>query len=124
MLYRSLALLLDPELTVYGLKPFSKANYPILHTRIEEMAAFHIGTMRSVQARGPYLLGGLCAGGLIAFEMARQLQRTGERVAMVALMDVADVDAKGRPLRFAKQRLTRLPRHSKRGEDAPYHDVP
>ena len=108
MLYRSLALHLDPQQSVYGLKPFSKANHPILHTRIEEMAAFHIATMRSVQARGPYLLGGLCAGGLIAFEMARQLQRVGEKVAMVALMDVADVDAKGRPLRWAKQRLTRL----------------
>jgi thioesterase domain-containing protein/malonyl CoA-acyl carrier protein transacylase/acyl carrier protein len=108
IIYRNLVLHLDSEQTVYGLKPFSKANHPILHTRIEEMADFHIGTMRSVQARGPYLIGGLCASGLIAFEMARQLQRAGERVAMVALMDVPDLDAKGRPLRWAKQRLTRL----------------
>ena len=40
--------------------------------------------------------------------MARQLERAGDRVALVALMDVADVDAKEKPLRFAKQRLNRL----------------
>ena len=44
------------------------------HTRIAEMAAYHIDKMRSVQPRGPYLVGGMCAGGVIAFEIARQLQ--------------------------------------------------
>jgi thioesterase domain-containing protein/malonyl CoA-acyl carrier protein transacylase/acyl carrier protein len=108
MLYRSLAHHLDPEQAVYGLKAFSTPGHPILHTRIEEMAAYHIGTMRAVQPRGPYLLGGLCAGGLIAFEMARQLDQAGERVAMVALMDVADVDAREKPMRWAKERLNRV----------------
>ena len=108
MLYRSLSLHLDPAHAVYGLQPYSKPDHPILHTNIEEMAAFHIASIRRIQGRGPYLIGGLCAGGLIAYEMARQLERAGDSVAMVALMDVADVAAKGRPLRLAKQRLTRL----------------
>ena len=77
MLYRGLAHYLDPEHTVYGLQPCSAANHPIVHTRLEEMAAFHIGNIRKIQAHGPYLLGGLCAGGLIAFEMALQLQCGG-----------------------------------------------
>ena len=93
MLYRGLAHHLDSAHTVYGLHPYSKANHPILHTCFEEMAEFHIGNIRKIQAHGPYLLGGLCAGGLIAFEMARQLQRDGEQVAMVALLDAADVAA-------------------------------
>ena len=83
-------------------------THPILHTGIDEMAAFHITTMRGVQARGPYLLGGLCAGGLIGFEMARQLQAAGEQVVMVALMDAADVDAREKTLRGTKERLARL----------------
>ncbi len=45
---------------------------------------------------------------MIAFEIARQLERDGETVAMVALMDVADVAAKERPLRFAKEKLERM----------------
>jgi thioesterase domain-containing protein/malonyl CoA-acyl carrier protein transacylase len=121
MLYRGLALHLDPDQTVYGLKPSSKANHPILHTHIEEMAAYHIGTIKTVQERGPYLLGGLCAGGLIAFEMARQLERNGDEVAMVALMDAADVVARGKPLRASRERLTRL---AATLEDGKGHSLP
>ena len=106
MLYRSLALHLNPELTVFGLQPRSRAGYPILHTRIEEMAEFHIRTIRSVQPHGPYMLGGLCAGALIAFEIARQLQRDGEAIDMVALWDAADVAAKKKSLRIVRQRAS------------------
>jgi thioesterase domain-containing protein/malonyl CoA-acyl carrier protein transacylase/acyl carrier protein len=108
MIYRGLALRLETDRSVFGLKPYSKPNYPILQTQIEEMAAFHVATVRGIQSHGPYLLGGLCAGGVIAFEMACQLQRAGEQVAMVALLDGADVDAQEKPMRLAKERLTRL----------------
>ena len=70
-------------------------------------------------AASPYLLGGLCAGGLIAFEMARQLERDGETVAMVALMDVPDVDAQERPLRVTRNRLTGFASTFEQGKGAP-----
>jgi thioesterase domain-containing protein len=50
----------------------------------------------------------MCAGGVIAFEMARQLQAQGERVAMVALIDAADVAAPLKAWRIAGQRLERF----------------
>jgi thioesterase domain-containing protein/malonyl CoA-acyl carrier protein transacylase/acyl carrier protein len=121
MLYRGLALRLDPAHTVYGLQPRSEANQPILHTSFEEMAKFHISNIRRIQPHGPYLLGGLCAGGLIAFEVARQLQRDGERVAMVALLDAADVAAKPVAMRIAKARLNNFAstfEHGKGGSKA------
>jgi thioesterase domain-containing protein/acyl carrier protein len=105
MLYRNLAVRLDPDRPVYGLQPWSRANHPILHTRIEEMAAYHIGKIRSVQPSGPYFLGGMCAGGVIAFEIALQLQNQGQEVGMVALIDAADVAATLKPLLFASQRI-------------------
>ena len=105
MLYRNLALRLNLDHSVYGLQPYSRENHPILHTRIAEMAAYHIGKMRTVQPHGPYLVGGMCAGGVIAFEIARQLQEQGEPVAMVALIDAADVAADLKPWRFVGQRL-------------------
>jgi thioesterase domain-containing protein len=77
------------------------------HTRIRDMAAYHIQKIRSVQPRGPYLLGGMCAGGVIAFEMALQLEAQGERAALVALLDAADQAATLNPRRSATVRLER-----------------
>jgi acetoacetyl-CoA synthetase len=52
-----------------------------------EMARHYISEMRSVQPTGPYYVGGLSLGGVIAYEMAQQLQAAGEQVALVALLD-------------------------------------
>ncbi len=51
------------------------------------MAALYLGEMKSVQPAGPYSLGGWSLGGLIAWEMARQLEERGEEVALLALLD-------------------------------------
>jgi len=58
--------------------------------RVEEMAAYYIEEMRTVQPEGPYYLGGQSSGGLIAFEMARQLQAQGKQIAILALIDTYD----------------------------------
>ena len=108
MLYRNLAMRLKAEHAVYGLQPCSRPGLSMAHSRIAEMAAYHVGKIRSVQPHGPYLLGGMCAGGVIAFEMARQLQDHGEKVAMVALLDAADVEAPLKAWRVAGQRLQRF----------------
>jgi thioesterase domain-containing protein/acyl carrier protein len=97
LLYRGVAMALHEGLPVYGLRPSSKDGHPMLHTRIPEMVAHYVQRMREVQPHGPYFLGGLCAGGVLAFEAARQLEGAGEEVAFLALMDVADVAAPYRP---------------------------
>jgi len=56
---------------------------------IEAMAAHHVRTLRAHQPDGPYLLGGHCSAGLIAFEMARQLKGQGQRVDLLALVHTA-----------------------------------
>lgn len=55
--------------------------------RIEAMASYHIQEIQKVQPQGPYLLGGLCIGGIVAYEIAQQLQAQGQEVALVALLD-------------------------------------
>jgi thioesterase domain-containing protein len=57
------------------------------------MAADYIHAIRAAQACGPYMLGGWSMGGLVAFEMACQLQRQGQQVALVALFDSIAPDA-------------------------------
>ncbi|MGH7104919.1 MAG: non-ribosomal peptide synthetase [Acetobacteraceae bacterium] len=108
LLYRNLALRLDRRHAVYGLNPRTLRGVPMAHTRIPDMAAYHIGKIKSVQPQGPFLLGGMCAGGVIAYEMALQLQAQGERVALVALLDAAAPGAALKPWRFATERLDRM----------------
>ena len=52
------------------------------------MAATYVEAIRRVQPRGPYHLGGWSLGGMIAFEMGRQLTDLGESVASVAIIDI------------------------------------
>jgi thioesterase domain-containing protein len=51
------------------------------------MANHYVEVIRSVQAHGPYYLGGYCFGGVVAFEMARQLSLLGEPVAFVGVFE-------------------------------------
>jgi len=78
---------LGSDQPVYGLQHQSQDGHRALYTRIEEIAAHYIGEIRSVQTNGPYFLAGFCIGGMIVFEMARQLQKQGEEVAMLVLLD-------------------------------------
>ncbi|HET9209115.1 MAG TPA: amino acid adenylation domain-containing protein, partial [Thermoanaerobaculia bacterium] len=54
---------------------------------IEEMAARYLAEVRRVQPQGPYRLGGWSMGGLVAFEMARQLTAEGQKTELLALID-------------------------------------
>jgi acyl transferase domain-containing protein/thioesterase domain-containing protein/acyl carrier protein len=108
LLYRGLALRLSPNRPIYGIEPLRNASGGFAHTRIHEMAANYIQRMKVVQPHGPYLLAGLCAGGVIAFEMARQLQDAGDIVALVAIIDAADVSASKRSFYITRARLSRV----------------
>jgi len=118
LLYRNLALRLSRRHAVYGLNPRALSGVPMAHTRIGDMAAYHIGKIKSVQPHGPYLLGGMCAGGVIAYEMALQLQAQNERAGLVALLDAAAPGAALKPWRLAKERLDRIAGELRRARKA------
>lgn len=96
ILYRSLAQSLDPAIPVYGIQPYGRDGYPILHTRLADMADYFLEQICQIQPEGPYFLGGLCVGGVLAFEVAQRLQQQGQTVGMVALLDAGDVNAPAR----------------------------
>jgi hypothetical protein len=56
---------------------------------IPEMAAHYVREMKAVQPSGPYRLLGDSFGGLIVFEMALQLQREGDAVELLAMVDTS-----------------------------------
>ena len=85
--YRDLAHHLGAGHTIYGVRvPELDTNEKPLD-RVEDMAARYIAEIRAVQPQGPYLLGGHSAGAHIAFEMARQLSTSGERVKLLAILE-------------------------------------
>jgi amino acid adenylation domain-containing protein len=122
LLYRNLAYRLSPDHAVYGLQPYSRDGFPILHTRVLEMAEYYTEQIRKVQPEGPYLLGGLCVGGFLAFEMARLLQKQGQTIGLVALIDTADVEATVRTGLITSQRLTSFSKSLGEGQHLSPHE--
>jgi thioesterase domain-containing protein/acyl carrier protein len=87
LIYSDLARYLGHEQPVYGIQSLGLDGKQVPFTRVEDMAARYIKEIRMFQPSGPYQLAGLCFGGVVAFEMARQLSAIGERVPVVVLMD-------------------------------------
>ena len=87
VLYEGLARRMPELVRVFGIEPRSTGYCPSLHTRIPDMAAYYVQQIRQIQPEGPYYLGGMCAGGMIAFEMALQLEAQGLPIGFVALLD-------------------------------------
>ena len=89
--YLALAKSLDPEQPVYGLQyqytEEAELGRPYSLDEYQTWAATYIQILRSIQPEGPYLLGGMCEGALIAFQMARQLEEQGQEVVLLAMMD-------------------------------------
>lgn len=88
--YRALASRLGPDRPVYGVRAetkLDKLGHPFVHSKsIEDLATRYITEIKTVQPKGPYALGGGCLGGVIAFEMARQLQSQGEEISGSVLL--------------------------------------
>ena len=85
--FHELARHLDHGGPFYGLQPQGLDGETVPQTRVEDVATGYIQAVQTVQPHGPYLLGGHSFGGLVAFEMAQQLQQKGERVDLLALLD-------------------------------------
>jgi len=51
----------------------------------EQMASEIVAVIRETRPKGPYLIGGWCTNGIMAFEVARQLRASGEDVPLLAL---------------------------------------
>ena len=93
--YSDLAKMLGDDQPFYGLQaPGLEDDRTALKTT-PELAAVYIEEMRKVQPEGPYLLGGWSYGGVVAFEMAVQLQRQGAEVARLRDAGLAGSDPGG-----------------------------
>jgi thioesterase domain-containing protein len=88
--YKDLAKYLGNERPVYGIESPWFMNRLYKPTDIVNVANAYIEQIREVQPHGPYYLCGYSFGGLVAFEMACQLEAEGEEVAYVVLLDTSN----------------------------------
>ena len=84
----SLMRTLGKDQPFYVLEPYNFTEQQHTPT-IEAMAKAQLISIRSIQPHGPYSLGGFCNGGLVAYEMARQLYSQGEQTDMLIIVDAA-----------------------------------
>jgi thioesterase domain-containing protein len=83
--YRALAHHLGDDQPFFGLQPPGVDGQSEPLTCVEDLAAYFAAQILAFQPDGPYVIAGYCAGGTIAFELARQLIQRGAAVAWLAL---------------------------------------
>lgn len=85
--YADLARHLGPNQPFFGFQARGLDGKQAPHTKILDMATHYIQDLRVLQPQGPYLLGGFCTGGIVAFEMAQQLHAQNQKVALLVMVD-------------------------------------
>jgi FkbH-like protein len=107
--YLALTRQLDATRPIYVFQNRPLLDGSELYPSVEAMAAEYLRAMREVEPRGPYLLGGWCLGGKVAFEMASELMRSGGEVGRLLLFDTTPPSTLSEQVRFkAKQQWNRL----------------
>ncbi|KAI8345677.1 Alpha/Beta hydrolase protein [Mortierella sp. GBAus27b] len=85
--YIGLAKHLHADQPLYGLQARGFFDNGQPAATLEEMALDYIDQIRRIQPRGPYHLLGYSFGGMVVHTMAAHLERQGEIVALIAMMD-------------------------------------
>jgi amino acid adenylation domain-containing protein len=87
LIFNALSSNLDAEQPLYGLqaKGLNGVDEPL--TTVEEMAAYYVAAITAANPTGPYALAGYSFGGIIAYEMAKQLVAAGKEIKFLGLFD-------------------------------------
>ncbi|MEM7031807.1 MAG: alpha/beta fold hydrolase [Chloroflexota bacterium] len=109
LFYERLIYHLGYDQPAYGLQRLKSDS--LNQYSVSEIAALYVAELQSVQPTGPYLVGGYCLGGLIAFEMAQQLIEQGSDVSLLALITPGYPPGVNRPMSYYPGRLVDYVRH-------------
>ncbi|WP_193173487.1 thioesterase domain-containing protein [Nisaea nitritireducens] len=82
-----LSQLMDDDQPIYGFAAAGLNAKGTAFDSVEEMAQAYLDATRRVHPAEPYILGGYSFGGVVAFEMARQVQLLGGTVEKLVLID-------------------------------------
>ncbi|KAF9943889.1 hypothetical protein BGZ70_005306, partial [Mortierella alpina] len=115
--YRGLAEYLHAEQPLYGLQARGLDGKSPLASSMEEMTLEYLDHIRKIQPQGPYHLLGWSFGGVVALNMAAELQSRGESVPLLVIMDTTfenvEEEETGPDIHLKyNEYLARLVRHS------------
>lgn len=85
--YYSLARRIRSDFSFSVFEPFNLYHRAEASYGIKNIAARYVEFLKKAQPEGPYILGGWCYGGMVAHEMACQLQAAGDTVEQLILLD-------------------------------------
>ncbi len=86
--FRKFAEMMDEDQPVYALQPIVDDKEVLnMGYSMEDIAGKFIEEIRIGNPDGPYALSGHCTGGIIAFEMTKQLEAMGKKVHILAMFD-------------------------------------
>ena len=71
----------------YGFFHQGEDGFDLKYKEVKDIAAHFIRELKQMRPNGPYMLSGFSFGGLVAYEMAQQLTKAGERVPLLVLFD-------------------------------------
>ena len=85
--YWQLAAKIRDRISFAVIEPWNLYHMDEAYYGIRNLAAKYVEILKKYQPEGPYLLGGWCYGGVVAHEMACQLERAGEKVQHLFMLD-------------------------------------
>ena len=124
--YRALAQHLGGDQPFFGLEPPGLDGRSEPLARVEDLAAYFADQIRAFRPKGPYIIAGFCAGGTVAFELARQLLQGGATLGFVALFGSPDPTWYRLPTQLAwrlRRRMTRVGEHARALWSLPSRDL-
>jgi thioesterase domain-containing protein/acyl carrier protein len=87
LLFNNVAKNMDAEQPVYALQAKGLNASDETLDKMEEIAAYYVSEILEQNPTGPYAIAGYSFGGIIAFEMAKQLKASGKEVVMLGMFD-------------------------------------
>ncbi|MHC4741430.1 MAG: thioesterase domain-containing protein [Planctomycetota bacterium] len=103
---------------VYGIDPVGLYDERSHLETVEEIASYNVREIRKVQAKGPYLIGGICFGVRVAYEMAQQLSRQGQEVGLLIAFDSSPPRLKPKLTFYLKRYISGIASHLRKRKGA------
>lgn len=100
---------LDAKVGIYGVESPLSGDVAGAQITFEELASIYRAAIQREQPSGPYFIGGVSAGAIIAHEVSRQLLEAGEKVQGLLILDCVSTKADLRKIQAADTDVAMLP---------------
>ena len=98
--YAKLSKHLNQDFNCWGIKATQVELYSAQKIQVEEIAKDYVQRIKKIQPNGPYYISGWCIAGIIAYEIAKQLENMNDKVEFLGLINSPLVKQESIGLRF------------------------